>query len=508
MMTASHTAMAPTLQELLGGLALPPSLASLVPDGLTIDSRNVIPGGLFLACAGTRQHGMAFAEHAKAHGASAILAEPAAGWDEDRLLLMGDRLGLPVIAVPRLSARTGAIAARFYGDPSAALSVIGITGTNGKTSVSHFLAAALGDGRRCGVMGTLGYGLPQNLHPASHTTPDAVRIQALLAQLRDQGADSVAMEVSSHALHQHRVAGVHFHTAVFTNLTRDHLDYHGDMASYGEAKAALFEHHGLQLAVVNTDDAFGRELAGRCLGRGVRVIACGHAERAPDGAEPVRAGDIETRPAGLAFRLHVGGQGVPVQSALLGRFNVDNLLLVAGVLHGWDLPASDIAERLATLSTVPGRMQRFGGNGRPVVVVDYAHTPDALQQALDALRPHVAGRLHCVFGCGGERDAGKRPLMGRAAEQHADRVVVTDDNPRGEDGDHIVAEILAGMQRPQAAMVERNRAQAIAETIETAAADDLVLVAGKGHEDCQLVGHLRLPFSDAEQVLKALGGDA
>jgi len=512
MMAALQPPVRPELHQLLAGLAELPALPALVPAGLALDSREVMPGGLFLACAGGRRHGMVFAEQARERGAATILAEPADDWDEDRLLLAGDALGVPVIAVPRLAALAGTVAARFHGDPSAELAVIGITGTNGKTSASHFLAAALADGHRCGVLGTLGYGLPGALHSASHTTPDALRVQAELAELREQGADCVAMEVSSHALHQHRVAGVHFHSAVFTNLSRDHLDYHGDMASYGEVKAGLFEQPGLQLAVINSDDAFGRDLAARCLARGLRVIACGATAAAPAGAVAVRAADIVSHADGLDFELQLDDARVAVHSQLLGRFNVDNLLLVAGLLHGWGLAPADIARRLAGLRTVPGRMQRLGGDGRPVAVVDYAHTPDALEQALRALRPHTGGRLLCVFGCGGERDAGKRPLMGRVAEQLADQVIVTDDNPRGEDGEVIVAQVLAGMVRPAAVQVVRDRARAIARAMAEAGPGDLVLVAGKGHEDYQQVGELRLPFSDVAQVQQALlqahGGDA
>jgi len=507
MMPASQHAAMFSLTRLLEGLGAPSVLPGLVPTGIALDSREVVPGGLFLACAGIGRHGMAFVEQAVANGAVAVLAEPNAEWSAARLQNMHEQLGLPVIALPRLSELAGEIGARFYGRPSEQLAVIGITGTNGKTSVSHFLATALADGHRCGVLGTLGYGLPGALQPASHTTPDALRVQAILAGLCEQGADSVAMEVSSHALHQHRVAGVQFHTAVFTNLSRDHLDYHGDMTSYGEVKAELFQRTGLQLAVINRDDVFGRDLIARSLGE-VRVIACGVEHAAPAGAEAVTASAIVSHADGLAFALQLGDVELPVRTGLLGRFNIDNLLLVAGVLHGWGLAPADIARRLAGVSTVPGRMERFGGAGRPVVVVDYAHTPDALEQVLRALRPHVAGRLICVFGCGGDRDTGKRPMMGAVAEQLADRVIVTDDNPRSEDGALIVQQILAGMTHPDQAQVERNRARAIAAAIAAAGSDDLVLVAGKGHEDYQQVGDLRLPFSDTAEVRRALGGAA
>jgi UDP-N-acetylmuramoyl-L-alanyl-D-glutamate--2,6-diaminopimelate ligase len=318
-----------------------------------------------------------------------------------------------------------------------------------------------------------------------------------------EGADSVAMEVSSHALHQHRVNGIHFHTAVFTNLSRDHLDYHGDMASYGEVKAGLFDRDGLQLAVINCDDAFGRQLAARCADR-LRLIGCASQADLPAGVSGLRADRIVSSHDGLRFTLVSEDGAVEVRSPLLGRFNIDNLLLVAGVLHGWGLSLGEIAERLGRLTTVPGRMEAFHAAGKPRVVIDYAHTPDALEKALLALRPHVDGRLHCVFGCGGERDRGKRPLMAEVAERLADRVLVTDDNPRGEDAGDIVEQMLAGMSRPGAAIIEHNRAHAIARAIREADEQDLVLVAGKGHEAYQQVGHLKLPFSDAEQVRRAL----
>ncbi len=504
-MTASARQMRSlTLDQLLDGMVAPVAVPSIAPTGVTLDSRAAVAEGVFLACAGITGHGMDHSRQAAEKGVAAILAEPDQRWDERRLLEIGAQLGLPVIAVPHLSSRASEIAARFYDRPSDAVAVIGITGTNGKTSVSHFLAAALADGHVCGILGTLGYGLPGALQTASHTTPDAVRLQGELAALRAAGADCVAMEVSSHALAQHRVGGVRFHTAVFTNLSRDHLDYHGDMRSYGDTKAALFDRPGLQLLVINGDDAFGAELIARHAGQ-CRVIATGTTNTVQEGVENVTAVDIASLADGLAFTLCIGDDRVPVRSGLLGRFNVDNLLSVAGVLHGWGVDIAEIAARLERLTTVPGRMQRLGGAGKPVVVVDYAHTPDALAQVLTALRPHVVGRLHCVFGCGGDRDTGKRALMGEVAERLADRVTVTDDNPRSEDGDTIVSQVLAGMRCATAAAVIRDRAEAIAEAIAGADTQDLVLIAGKGHEDYQQVGDRRLPFSDIVQVRLALG---
>jgi len=313
------------------------------------------------------------------------------------------------------------------------------------------------------------------------------------------------MEVSSHALDQGRVDGVHFDVAVFTNLTRDHLDYHGDMANYGAAKRKLLEWPGLRAATVNLDDAFGRELHAAVSGK-VRVF--GFSSRGAAGAS-VRAEDVVLDASGIRCMLHAGGQAHPVRSPLLGRFNVDNLLGVAATLYALDMAPALIAETLSQLLPVDGRMNRLGGDvsesgaALPLVVVDYAHTPDALEQALASLRAHVEGRLICVFGCGGERDTGKRPQMAAIAERLADVVIVTDDNPRHEDGDGIVADILAGFAQPAQVMVLRDRAAAITQALGHAGAGDVVLIAGKGHESYQDVAGVKHPFDDA-QVARAL----
>jgi UDP-N-acetylmuramoyl-L-alanyl-D-glutamate--2,6-diaminopimelate ligase len=407
---------------------------------------------------------------------------------------------VPLVVVDDLGRKVSRIAARFHGDPSARLRVVGVTGTNGKTSVTQMLAQALDDDGRCGVLGTLGHGFPGRLAQGSHTTPDPITLQALLAELRDAGASSVAMEVSSHALHQHRVAAVAFDTAVFTNLTRDHLDYHGTMEAYGAAKAELFRYRGLRLAVINADDAFGRRLLEGLRG-GPLTVACGECARAASAERYVTVTAVDAERNGLRLAYDSSwGEGV-VAAPLLGRFNAENLALVLGVLLASGVAPAQAASRLRRLTAVAGRMEAVaGGAGRPLAVIDYAHTPDALAKVLESLRPHAAGRLVCVFGCGGERDPGKRPLMGEVAERLADRVVVTDDNPRGEDGDAIVAGILAGCREPARIEVVRSRAEAIRSALAGAGAEDLVLIAGKGHEDYQLVGDLRLPFSDLDQV--------
>lgn len=372
------------------------------------------------------------------------------------------------------------------------MTVVGVTGTSGKTSVVQLLAQAFTHlGKRAATIGTLGAGLHGALCEGERTTPDVIRVHGLLAEFRGAGATHVAMEVSSHALDQHRVDGVHFDVAVFTNLTRDHLDYHHTMQAYGAAKARLFAWPGLRAAVINVDDAFGRELVAQ-VGSGVRVLRCGL--RADD-AE-LRAREVRTHADGTDFELVTPwGSGV-VHTRLLGRFNVANLLAVAGVLGALAVPFARLCDALAALEPVNGRMNRLGGGALPLVVVDYSHKPDALEQALATLRAHCEGRLICVFGCGGERDRGKRPVMGAIAERLADVVFVTDDNPRGEDGDAIVAQILAGMQAPERATVQRDRARAIDLAVTRARPGDVVLVAGKGHETYQESGGVKRPFDD------------
>ena len=488
-------------------------LAELLPDvagvphaleitGIAQDSRAIRPGDAFVAIAGFGAHGLNFVAQAKAAGAVVTLFEPPMP-AEFAAVNIGD---MPMIAVPDLRARLGAVADHFHGEPSRTMTAVGVTGTNGKTSTVQLLAQAWTlRGRRAGTIGTLGAGLYGEAVPTGFTTPLVLQLHALLAQLRDAGADAVAMEVSSHALDQGRVDDVHFKVGMFTNLTRDHLDYHGTMAAYGAAKAKLFAWPGLEAAVLNLDDAFGRELHA-----GIRasIRTVGLSSRGAETAT-LRADDIVLDLAGLSFSLHIGGETHAVRSPLLGRFNVDNLLAVAGALHALgELPA-DIAAVLSVLQPVHGRMNRLGGDGRlPLVVIDYAHTPDALEQALTSLRAHAAGRLVCVFGCGGDRDRGKRPQMAAIAEARADAVIVTDDNPRTENGDAIVADIVAGFANPGvipgAIVIRRDRAAAIAYAISTAAANDIVLIAGKGHEPYQEIGGVQYPFDDTATARAAL----
>ncbi|WP_355586589.1 UDP-N-acetylmuramoyl-L-alanyl-D-glutamate--2,6-diaminopimelate ligase [Xanthomonas cannabis] len=479
-------------------------LSQLVPDltlahdvqvsGLVMDSRAVRPGDAFVAIAGFGAHGLGFVEQARANGAVAVLFEPPAPAD----------LPAPAdaIAVPGLRARLGRMADQFHGHPSRALRMLGVTGTNGKTSTVQLLAQALTLlGTPTGTLGTLGVGLYGAAVPTGFTTPLVLSTHALLAQLRDEGAQAVAMEVSSHALDQGRVDAVHFDVAVFTNLTRDHLDYHGDMAQYGAAKARLFTRAGLKAAVVNLDDGFGRTLFAS-LDPALRAIGVSSRGQADAG---VSASDLQLDHTGINFTLHIAGGAHAVRSPLLGRFNVDNLLAVAGALSALDHAPARIADVLGQLQPIHGRMNRLGGaHGAPLVVVDYAHTPDALEQALASLRSHAQDRLICVFGCGGERDTGKRPQMAAIAELNADVAIVTDDNPRGEDGDAIVAGILRGFAHPDAVIVQRDRAAAIHQAIGMASAADIVLIAGKGHEPYQEVSGVRHAFDDAAVAAQAL----
>ena len=486
------------LDHLLQGIAETRAAGPVMVSGLALDSRHVRSGDVFFALRGTRGHGIEFVSGAVRRGASVVLAEaPACAFEP---------VDVPVLWIEGLHAFVGEIAARFFGRPSESMRVTGVTGTNGKTSTVQLLAQALEMlGHRAATIGTLGAGLHGQLREGERTTPDAIAVQQLLAQFRRDGATHVAMEVSSHALEQGRVAATAFEVAAFTNLTRDHLDYHGSMQAYGAAKAKLFAWPRLRAAVINTDDAFGHELAGT-LAPGVQTLRF---SSAGDAQAEIGATDIVTSAEGIAFQLRTPWGTRHVRSRLLGRFNVANLLTVVGCLGALGESFGRIVDTVEALEPVNGRMNRIGGvDGLPLVVVDYAHTPDALEQALDALRAHCAARLICVFGCGGERDAGKRPQRGGIAERLADTAIVTDDNPRGEDGDAIVAQILAGMRHPEASMVQRDREAAIRAALGMARAGDVVLIAGKGHETYQESAGTKRAFDDMDVARAALGGHA
>jgi len=475
-------------------LATAPAAARMLVSGLTLDSRQAHRGDAFLALRGSKSHGIEFAAVAVQRGAQLVLAEsPVVEWEA---------LGVPVLWIDGLREQAGEIAARFHGRPSESLRMVGVTGTNGKTSCVQLMAQALTLlGHRAASIGTLGAGVHGQLREGERTTPDALAVQQLLANFRDANVSHVAMEVSSHALEQGRVAAVDFEVAIFTNLSHDHLDYHGSMQAYGAAKAKLFAWPGLRAAVINTDDAFGQQLAAQL----PTSVKAWRFSMADDSDAEISASQIVTSSEGLAFNLRTPWGSRALNSHLLGRFNVANLLAVIGCLGAMGESFERIVTVVERLQPVNGRMNRLGGlHGQPLVVVDYAHTPDALEQALSALRAHCAGRLICVFGCGGERDAGKRPLMGAIAAQLADIAIVTDDNPRSEDGDAIVAQIVAGMTPARAMTVERDRAQAIGQAMQLARSGDVVLIAGKGHETYQDGAAGKRAFDDLAVAQAAL----
>ena len=476
---------------------------------LQLDSRRVQPGDAFVAVPGRASDGRRYIDAAVARGARAVLVE-AQGW-------ASRSVGVPVLPVPDLAQDIGRLAAAWYGQPSAQLTCIGVTGTNGKTSCSQWIAQALTRaGTKCGVIGTVGAGFPGALESADLTTPDAPALQRTVKALADRGARALAMEVSSIGLDQGRVDGIHFDIGVFTNLTRDHLDYHGTMAAYGTAKARLFDWPTLTHAVLNLDDALGLQLARAQLARARHPQLIGYTLRGTQEsglARRLTAQAVRVTAHGLAFEIDDGEARAAVEVALVGQFNVANLLAVTGCLLATGMPLAEAAALLPQLAPPPGRMQQLGGaagRDEPLAVIDYAHTPDALAQALAALRPLAqarGGRLWVVFGAGGDRDPGKRAPMGQAAAA-ADRVIVTSDNPRTEDPASIVAMVAAGV--PAAAACERivDRAEAIAHALAHAAAQDVVLIAGKGHEDYQDIGGSKLHFSDLEQAQAALAARA
>ncbi|OFS70286.1 UDP-N-acetylmuramoyl-L-alanyl-D-glutamate--2,6-diaminopimelate ligase [Pseudomonas sp. HMSC08G10] len=459
---------------------------------LTLDSRQVRPGDLFLAVPGAKVDGREHIADALARGAAAVAYE-----EQGASVLPITEA--PLIPVRGLIGQLSEIAGRFYGEPSRQLDLVGVTGTNGKTSVTQLVAQALDAlGQRCGLIGTLGTGFYGELRSGRLTTPDPIAVQATLNDLKHGGAKAVAMEVSSHALEQGRVAALAFDIAVMTNLSRDHLDYHGSMEAYEAAKAKLFAWPDLRCRVVNLDDEFGCRLAqshgeSRLISYSLldpaATLFCKQARFDDDGVRAV----LVTPQGEHALR-----------SRLLGRFNLSNMLAAVATLLALDYPLDEILKVTPQLQGPIGRMQRLGGGEKPLVVVDYAHTPDALEKVLEALRPHAHGRLLCLFGCGGDRDRGKRPLMAEVAERLADRVLVTDDNPRTEDPQRIFDDIRPGFAKPADVEFVAGRGDAIAHLIATAAADDVIVLAGKGHEDYQEINGERHDFSDLVEAEKAL----
>lgn len=491
------------LSDLLHDIVSVAAEADCAVQRLVLDSRKIQHGDVFLACIGQAADGRHYIEQAITQGAIAVL------WDSDRTTVpiplswryTPGGVRIPCIAINNLTQLVGVLADRLYHAPSKSMYMVGITGTNGKTSTAQFIARSLAPAGKCGVIGTLGWGYVDQLHESQHTTPDGVTLQQWLAELRDSGATAIAMEVSSHALDQGRINGVSIDCAVFTNITHDHLDYHKTLASYAQAKQKLFSWPTLKHAVVNTDDAYGRDFL-HAMPATVRVLTYGML------AQPLQpdifADEIRLDAGGLAFHVTTPlGEG-RIAVPLFGRFNVSNLLAALGVLLHRQVPCADAIQRLSQLVPVTGRMQLIRAQRHATVVIDYAHTPDALQQALTSLRAHVQGTLWCLFGCGGNRDQGKRPRMGEIAEANAEHIVITNDNPRHEEPLHIIEQIRAGMRNPHAVTVQADRRLAIRYALANARKEDIILIAGKGHETCQQIGEHKFPFSDEAEVQQYL----
>ena len=490
------------LGELMAGLAPvtggPPPWASVAVGGLALDSRALAPGDAFFALPGAAQDGRDYLGEAAAAGAAAAVAE--AGLSPGQRRHSG---ALPLVEIPGLAGHLGEIASRFFGHPSRRMHIAGVTGTNGKTTTSRLLAQLLrGWQGACGVIGTLGAALDDSVGEAVNTTPDAFSLHGTLADWLGRGVEWAVLEASSHALVQGRVGGIAFNTAIFTNLSQDHLDYHGDMANYGRAKSLLFQGENLETAILNGDDPFSASIP---LGTGVRRID--YSLRGRPAA--LRASAITCRADGLQAQVESPwGKGL-LHSPLAGEFNLGNLLAAIAAACAAGMDFAEALERAPELKGVPGRMQRVPNRRGLQLVVDYAHTPDALEGVLNALRAQTQGRLLCVFGCGGERDAAKRPLMGAIAGRLADVAIITSDNPRGEDPLGIIEAVHRGAQSRgmRAEMVlEPDRAAAIALALREAAPGDCVLVAGKGCEAYQHIGSERRPFSDVEALKRGLEG--
>jgi len=490
---------------LLDGIANIPHSDSQVSD-LTLDSREAHAGSLFFALPGRQAHGLEFAAQAAARGASVVLWEPCADLPAPAL-----PANVFAAAVPDLKNSVGRIADRFFNWPSSGLRITGITGTNGKTTCAYLLAQCLERlGLPAAYIGTIGWGLPQALAQPTHTTPDVVTVHRELAQLRTSGVREVAMEVSSHALDQGRVDGVRFHVAAFTNLTRDHLDYHESMAAYGAAKSRLFQMPELKHIVLNIGDEYGRGLAQTYDGdASLTAVWVGAGDSGWLADHALYATEVRVGPRGIALQLDGSFGKLAVNTQLMGRFNAENALVVIACLLSLGIPFSEAAGALADAAPAPGRMEVLKSDARnkATAVVDYAHTPDALAKALSAAREHCAGELWCVFGCGGDRDPGKRPIMGAIAADLADQIIVTDDNPRSEDPEAITEAIVGGIKSRKVRVIH-DRGEAIATALKEAQPLDLVLIAGKGHEDYQIYGDTRRSFSDRREALRYLGAAA
>ncbi len=488
------------LADLLRGFETGEAIPEIAILDVASNSRAVREGSLFIALGGINSHGIDFAIDAVKSGAVAILYDAEDEYCQRRIPLLGKQVKALWVGVKGLDRVNGEIVSRFYGEPGKFLKIIGVTGTDGKTSVTHLITQALCQlGKSTASIGTLGYGMANALKPTTHTTPDTVTLQTYLHEFHQQGCEYVVMEVSSHALEQYRVSGCDFDIAVLTNLGRDHLDYHQDMAHYAAAKARLFREFDLTARVLNADDDLGRSLAQELDHEGM-IRYAGTSTGAATGAE-VYLLHCEVTKQGLDMQVATPIGEIRAATALMGRFNIDNTLACISSLIALGLEHAQIQWAVNGLKPIPGRMEKFSGAAETATaVIDFAHTEQALRACLTASREHTRGKLWCIFGCGGDRDPGKRAPMGQTAEQLADRIIITDDNPRTESAEDIVAGILAGMKQPEKACVVHNRQAAIEYALAEAGTDDLVVIAGKGHELEQIVGNQRYPFSDRHVV--------
>lgn len=470
--------------------------------GLALDSRDIIKGYVFIALAGSKQHGMAYIDQAINNGACAIIYDPA-GIEST---LVEDSSQIPMIAINGLAVKLGHIAARFYGNPSELMTVIGITGTNGKTSCSQFLSQILDDSS---VIGTLGWGEWSNLQKTINTTPDALEMQRILAELLKANKKAVAIEVSSHGLDQGRINGVAIKGAIYTNISRDHLDYHGTMDAYIQAKLLLLKSVGLAFVVVNLDDVFSDQIVA-AVPEKVEIWGFSVKGKTRSNCTNIIAENILTTDNGIEFELYCHGNKHRIKAPLYGHFNVENILTVFTTMLAMGVAEAEAIKRLEFIRPIPGRMERLGDERSPLIFVDYAHTPDALDKVLSSIKKHCTQALWVVFGCGGNRDKGKRSQMGQIATQWADHVIITDDNPRYENALDIVNDILKGCQDIGNSTISRNveviqdRALAIQSVLARAAAKDCIVVAGKGHELYQEINGVRLNFSDSQVISNAL----
>lgn len=460
--------------------------AELLVNQLQLDSRKVKAGDVFIAIPGLAQHGNLYIEQALAQGATLVLTES------------GHYKDARVLVLPQLIKILPDLAASFYQQPTEQFDLVGITGTNGKSSVAFFInQLALSVQRNAQVIGTLGYGDIKHLTPLANTTPHFIDLQRIISQAKTEQADLVAMEVSSHALAQQRLAGLQFRVAVFTNLTRDHLDYHGSMQEYGAAKALLFQPDMAQAAVINVADEFGLQLAQTT---SLPCLVYGSPEQCQGFSQFLAYSDVLATPSGYQFVLSTAEERYNLNLPLLGEFNIQNVLAAIGSMQliGYDL--ASLVKAAEKLTAVPGRMEQFVCDNEFTAVIDYAHTPDALQQALKSLKQHSTSHIWCVFGCGGDRDKGKRPLMGQIAEKYADHVIITADNPRSEDVLAICHDIAAGMSSDAYYQIEPNRQAAIKLALISAQPEDIVLIAGKGHETLQIIGQQQLSYDERAYV--------